>query len=162
MNRKSKLLIGAVIVAVLGVGTTFAIAQYPVGFHGHGGMSDGMGFRLGLFCGDGSHIDRMLERLEDRVKPTEARKAVFADFRTAAGTAADKVRGSCPIERPRNVPERLAMAEKRAEAALDALRTVRPAADKLYSALSDEQKAEMNGLRRHWRWAPRAPVEPNR
>jgi hypothetical protein len=50
MNRKSKLLIGAVIVAVLGVGTTFAIAQYRVGFHGHGGMSDGMGFRLGLFC----------------------------------------------------------------------------------------------------------------
>jgi len=162
MKRKSKFLIGGVLVAVLGVGTTFAIAQYRVGFHGHGGMSDGMSFRLGQFCGDGSHIDRMLERLEDRVKPTEAQKAVFADFRTAARTAADKVRGSCPIERPRNVPERLAMAEKRAEAALDALRTVRPAADKLYAALSDEQKAEMNGLRRHWRWAPRAPVEPNR
>ena len=41
MNRKSKLLMGGVMVAVLGVGTTFAIGQYRVGFHGHGGMSDG-------------------------------------------------------------------------------------------------------------------------
>jgi len=161
MNRKSKLLIGGLVAAVLGVGTTFAVAQYRMGLHAYGGMREGMGFRLGLFCGDGSHVDRMLERLEERVKPTEAQQGVFADFRTAAKTAADKVKASCPIERPRNVPERLAMAEKRAEAALDALRTVRPAADKLYAALSDEQKAEMNGLRRHWRWAPR-PTEPNR
>jgi len=43
------------------------------------------------------------------------------------------------------------MAEKRAEAALEALRTVRPAADKLYAVLSDEQKAELNG--------PAAPLE---
>jgi hypothetical protein len=48
-----------------------------------------------------SHIDRMLERLEDRVKPTKAQKAAFADFRTAAKIAADKVRASCPIEQPR-------------------------------------------------------------
>jgi len=43
------------------------------------------------------------------------------------------------------------MAEKRLEAALDAVRTVRPAADKLYAALTDEQKAEVNGMRRGWR-----------
>ena len=80
-------------------------------------------------------------------------KATFADLSIAAKAAVDKVRGSCPIKRPRNVPDRRAMAEKRAEAALDALRTVRPAADELCAALSDEQKAEMKGLRRHRRSA---------
>jgi hypothetical protein len=33
------------VVAVLGVGTTLAIAQYRMGFHGHGGVS----LRLGQF-----------------------------------------------------------------------------------------------------------------
>jgi hypothetical protein len=158
MNRTSKFLIGGLVVLVIGAGTTFAVAQYRMGFHGREGFRGG--FHLGMFCGDGSRIDRMLERLEERVKPTEAQKQVFADFKAAAKTAADKVRNACPIERPRNVPERLAMAEKRVEAALDALRTVRPAADKLYAALADEQKAELNGLRHRWSWPPKGAPEP--
>jgi LTXXQ motif family protein len=162
MSSKSKLLIGALVVAALGAATTLALAQYRMGYRGHEGMRGGMGLHLAMFCGDGSRVDRMLERLEERIKPTDAQKNMFAEFKTAAKTAVDKVKTSCPIERPRNVPERLAMAEKRAEAALDALRTVRPAADKLYAALSDEQKAELNGLRRHWRGPPDAAVEPKR
>ena len=59
---------------------------------------------------------------------------------------AEKVKAACPIEAPSNAPERLGMAEKRLEAALDAVRIVRP--DKLYAALSDEQKAEADGMRR--------------
>src|SRR5262249_61525555 len=62
MKRKSKLLIGGVMVAVLGVGTTFAIAQYSGGFQGHGGMSAGRPFLLVLFFGDGWHVDRALVR----------------------------------------------------------------------------------------------------
>jgi hypothetical protein len=89
-----------------------------------------------MFCGDGSRVDRMLDRVEELVKPTEAQKAVFADFKTAAKVAAEKVKSTCPIEAPRNIPERFGMAEKRLEAALDAVRTVRPAADKLYAALT--------------------------
>jgi hypothetical protein len=151
MNRKAKLLIGAIALVLLGLGATFAVAQYRMGIGGHYGAMGGMGFHLGMFCGDGSRADRILDRLEGRLQPTEAQKAVFADFKAAAKTAGEKVRSACPIERPRNVPERLAMAEKRAEAALDALRTLRPAADKLYAALSDEQKATINGLRRRWK-----------
>jgi hypothetical protein len=162
MSRKSKLLIGALVAVALGAATTLAVAQYHMGYRGHEGMRGGIGLHLGMFCGEGSRVDRVLERLEERVKPTDAQKPVFADFKAAAKTAADKVKAACPIERPRNVPERLAMAEKRAEAALDALRTVRPAADKLYAALSDEQKAELNGLRGRWRGAPEMGVEPKR
>ena len=96
-------------------------------------MRRGRGFQLGMFCGDGSRVDRMLDRVEELVKPTEAQKAVFADFKTAAKVAAEKVKSTCPIEAPRNIPERFGMAEKRLEAALDAVRTVRPAADKHYA-----------------------------
>ena len=81
------------------------------------------------------------------VKPTEGQKASFEEFRTAAKTAANKVKGACPIESPRNVTEQFGMAEKRLEAALEAIRIVRPAADKLYASLADEQKAVMNGMR---------------
>jgi LTXXQ motif family protein len=90
---------------------------------------------------------RMLEHLEERVKPTDGQKASFEEFKAAAKTAAGKVKTACPIESPRNVSERLGVAEKRLEAALDAVRTVRPAADKLYASLSDEQKAIVNGMR---------------
>ena len=149
MNRKSKILVASVGAVALGVGATLAVAQYGMGWRGHREMS-GTGFQFGKFCGDGSRVDRMLERLEERVKPTDAQKAAFADLKTAVKSAAEKVKSTCPIEAPRNVTERLGMAEKRLEAALDAVRTVRPAADRLYAALSDEQKAEVNGVRRGW------------
>jgi hypothetical protein len=148
MTRDSKLLIGGLLVVGLGCGVTFAVAQHHMGWRHHDGMRVGMGFGAVMFCGDGSRVDRMLDRLEERIKPTDAQKAVFTDFKTGAKTAADKIKGACPIERSRNLPERLAMAEKRLEAALDAVHSVRPAADKLYATLSDEQKATMNGLRR--------------
>jgi LTXXQ motif family protein len=157
MNRKTKLLISGLTAAALGVGATFAVAQYRMGMGGHRG---GMGFHLGMFCGDSSRADRMLDRLEGRLQPTDAQKAVFAEFKAAAKSAGEKVRSACQIEWPRNMPERLAMAEKRAEATIDALRIVRPAADKLYAALSDEQKATINGLRRRWGWS-HAQSEPS-
>jgi hypothetical protein len=147
MNRKSNLLIGGLVLVVIGAGTTFAVAEYGTGWRGHHERGH-RGFRLDMFCGDSEVVDRLLTRLEDRIKPTDAQKTVFADFKTAAKSAANKIKGACPIERPRNLPERFAMAEKRVEATLDAVRTIRPAADKLYAALSDEQKAQMNGLRR--------------
>jgi hypothetical protein len=165
MKRKSKLLIGGLVLMVIGAGTTFALAQYSTGWRGHGDTRGHKGFRLDMFCGDSEVVDRLLTRLEDRIKPTDAQKTVFADFKTAAKSAANKIKGACPIERPRNLPERFAMAEKRVEATLDAVRTVRPAADKLYAVLSDEQKAQMNGLRRgripHMMDRPAATPAPN-
>src|ERR1700682_782626 len=148
MDKKSKLLIAGLGVVVLVTGATFAAAQYGMGWRGgHGMRGEGRSFQMSMFCGDGSRVDRMLERLEEQVKPTEAQKATFAEFKAAAKTAADKVKGACPVEAARNVSERFGMAEKRLEAALDAVRTVRPAADKLYASLSDEQKATVNGMR---------------
>jgi hypothetical protein len=150
MTRKSKALIGCLILAGLGCGVTLAVAQHHMEWRHHDGMRGEMGFRAAMFCGDGARVDRLLDRLEERLKPTDAQRALFTEFKTGAKTAAEKIKSACPIERARNMPERLAMAEKRLEAALDAVHTVRPAADKLYASLSDEQKAAVNGLRRGW------------
>ena len=150
MTSKSRLLIGGLVGVGLGCGITFAVAQHHLGWRYHDEMRVEIGFGAAMFCGDGSRVERMLDRLEERIKPTEAQKAVFTDFKTGAKSAADKIKSACPIERPRNMPERLAMAERRLEAALDAVHSVRPAADKLYATLSDEQKAAVNGLRRGW------------
>lgn len=133
VDRKSKLLIAGLGAVALVTGATFAAAQYGMGWRGGHGMRGGS-FQMGMFCGDGSRADRMLERLEGRVKPTEAQKASFAEFKAAAKAAADKVREACPIEAPRNAPERFGMAEKRLEAALGAVRTVRPAVDNFMRA----------------------------
>ena len=146
MNGKSKLIIAGLGTVALAAGATFAAAQFGGGWRGHG-MRRGLAFQKGMFCGDGARVDRVLARLEEHVKPTEGQKASFEEFRTAAKTAANKVKGACPIESPRNVTEQFGMAEKRLEAALEAIRIVRPAADKLYASLADEQKAVMNGMR---------------
>jgi hypothetical protein len=146
MNRTSKFLAAGLGTLVFAAGATFAAAHYGMGWRAHG-MRQGGVLRIGIFCGDGQRVDRMLERLEERVKPTDGQKTSFEEFKAAAKTAANKVKTACPIESPRNVSERLGIAEKRLEAALDAVRTVRPAADKLYASLSDEQKAIVNGMR---------------
>jgi LTXXQ motif family protein len=147
MNRKSKFVIAGLGVVALAAGGTFAAAQFGGGWRGHGMRRGGLDFHMGMFCGDGSRVDRMLTRFEEQVKPTEGQKASFDEFKAVAKTAADKVKSACPIEAARNVPEQFGMAEKRLEAALDAVRTIRPAADKLYASLSDEQKAAVNGMR---------------
>jgi LTXXQ motif family protein len=147
MNRKSKFVIAGLSMVALAAGATLAAAQFGGGWHGHGMRRGGPSFDIGMFCGSGQRADRILDRLEERIKPTEGQKASFDEFRAAAKTAADKVKGACPIEQPRNVTEQLSMGEKRLEAALDAIRTVRPAAEKLYASLSDDQKAAVNGMR---------------
>ena len=130
-----------------GTGATLAVAQYGIGWRGHHDMTGGRGFQLGMFCGDGSRVERMLERVEERVKPTEAEKAVFADFRAAAKAAAEKVKSTCPIEAPRIYRSgsgwpRNALKPHWMQSARCVLQP-----GKLYAALTDEQKAEVNGMR---------------
>ena len=147
MNRKSKLVVAGLGAVALAAGATFAAAQYVKGWRVHGMHRAGLSFGIGISCGDGPRADRMLERLEQRIKPTDGQKASFEEFKVAAKTAAEKVKSGCPIEQARNMPEQFGIAEKRLEAELAAVRTLRPAAEKLYASLSDEQKADVNGMR---------------
>ena len=67
--------------------------------------------------------------------------------------SAEALAGACPGDVPRSSTERLGFMEKRMEAMLQAIKTVRPAFDALYAALSDEQKARLDSAGpRRWGW----------
>jgi LTXXQ motif family protein len=102
-------------------------------------MCDRQGGRFG---------DRMLERLERATQPTAEQKPKFDQLKEAATKAAAIVKAACPSEPSFTPTGRLASAEKRLTAMLEAIRTVRPAMDAYYNSLSDEQKARLSMSRR--------------
>jgi hypothetical protein len=166
------MLLGSVALAALSLGAAGAIARHGSdgwgqhrGGHQGGFFGGGMG-RMGMLCREGraaEMADHMLVRIEHKVKPTEAQKAVFEELKTAARSAVTKAQAGCPVKAavepakegtppPRPSPiERLANAEAMTAATLEAIKTVRPAAEKFYAALSDEQKAAINE-RRGGKW----------
>jgi LTXXQ motif family protein len=160
MTRNRKLLIGGLaLVAVVG-GVAAASAHRHGGWGQRGGMErGGMGGLTGLAGGGcrgepGEIADTMMVRLEYKVKPTDAQKPAFEELKAAARAAAVKAKAGCPAEPARSADgarqarlaptERLAMIEKGLEARLEAVRTVRPAADKFYASLSEEQKTALS------------------
>ena len=147
MNRKSKLVVAGLGAVALAAGATFAAAQYGKGWRGHGMHRAGLSFRIGISCGDGPHADRMLERLEQRIKPTDEQKASFKEFRVAAKTAAEKVKSGCPVEQAQNM--RNSSVWRRNGLRPNSQR-FEPSAPqpKSSSELSDEQKAGVNGCER--------------
>jgi hypothetical protein len=118
------------------------------------------------FCAPqgGRFADAMLERLERATRPTPEQQPLFDQLTDAAGKAAAIIRAACPAEISVTPPGRLAAAEKRLAAMLEAVRAVRPAMEAYYNALSDEQKArlylsrrgmEPMGERNEWRGGER-------
>ncbi|MCK9916547.1 Spy/CpxP family protein refolding chaperone [Microbacteriaceae bacterium K1510] len=122
---------------------------------GPGMMGGGGGRGMGWMCspqGAGLAEWRM-ERIEELVKPTETQRKALDDLRTASSKAAESVKAACPTEWPASAPARLELMEKRMEAMLTAVKTVRPAFDAFYATLSDEQKTRLNsGGPRRWGW----------
>jgi hypothetical protein len=165
MTRKGKfVLAGLAAVAVVGAAAgAMADRGHYWGGAGKGRHHFGNGGIMGLSFGGpnyrvcrgepGEMTDHMLVRIEHRLKPTDDQKAAFEEFKTAARSAADKLREACPQkpentadgERQKRTPiERLAFAQTGLETSLEALKQFRPAAEKFYATLSDEQKAKLN------------------
>ena len=101
------------------------------------------------FCDERSPgvTDLPIDRIAQAVQPTPAQRAALDELRDASARAAD---GSRPIARASQslTPTgRVEAMEKRLQATLAAVRTVRPALTKFYDSLSDEQKARFNSLR---------------
>jgi hypothetical protein len=190
MTRNRKFIVAGLALAGIGVAAAGAFAERggPWEHHGrrgHGG--EGMAFGpMGGFCrGDGAEMaDHLLVHIDHKVKPTDAQKAAYEDLKTATRAAAEKMKAGCPqvasADAPKDRPmpaqspiEQLDRAQARLEASLDAIKTVRPAAEKFYASLSDEQKAALQEHRGHgWRHRgddegpdtappPLAPAQPH-
>jgi hypothetical protein len=94
-----------------------------------------------------------MERIERLISPNEAQRAALNELRTASAKAAETVAAACPREVPASASARLEIMEKRLDAMLLAIKTVRPAFDAFYATLTDEQKARINtGGPRRWGW----------
>ena len=108
-------------------------------------------FGMANFCGpDGGRMGEMLiERVERATQPTAEQRAGFDKLKEAAGKAGEIMRSACTTERPVTPTGRLAAAEKRLAAMLEAVRTVRPAMDAYYNSLTDEQKARLTLAQPH-------------
>ena len=96
----------------------------------------------------GRFSERMIERIERATQPTAEQKPKFDALKEASTKAAGIVKAACPAEPSLTPTGRLANAEKRLTAMLEAVRTVRPAMDAYFNSLSDEQKARLYGSRR--------------
>jgi hypothetical protein len=119
------------------------------GMMGRGGMMQPFG--MAHFCGPngGRMGEFMIGRIERVTQPTAEQRAGFDKLKEAIAKAGETMRGACITERPVTPTGRLAAAEKRLAAMLDAVRTVRPALDAYYNSLTDEQKARLTLAQPH-------------
>lgn len=180
MTRNGKIFAGLAAAGVLLAGSAAAIANRHGGWHhrGHHGMGGAMmGLPFGGRVCSGNlaeKVDYMAVRIEHRVKPTDAQKPAFEELKTAMKAAAGKVAAACPAQpaamadgqgpagKPaaKELPARLAETETQLAAALDAVRTVRPVAEKFYASLDEAQKKAVSEMGRgggrkwghHHRW----------
>jgi LTXXQ motif family protein len=87
-----------------------------------------------------------IEQVVDAVRPSDEQRALLDDLKNAAKRAADAFRNACPTVVPMTPIGRLQAMIGRLLATLDALQIVRPALEKFYDSLSDEQKARFNAM----------------
>ena len=90
--------------------------------------------------------DWPIERIAQTVNPDENQRAALNELRDAAARAVEQMRSACPDDLPSTPAGRMAAMRQRLEAMRAAVQIVRPALEKFYKSLSDEQKARFNAL----------------
>lgn len=129
---------------------------YGPGTHGWGrdmmgsGMMMGPGFMgrggLGGMCSPAAagFSGWRIDRLDQVIKPTDAQRAKFDELKAASDKASEALRLACPSEVRATAVGRMEFMEKRMEAMLQSIKTMRPAFDAFYATLSDEQKSRLD------------------
>jgi hypothetical protein len=88
--------------------------------------------------------DWPIEQIGKTVEPNETQQAALNDLKDAAAKALEQLQSACPTDLPTTPTGRLAATRNRVEAMLLALGVVRPALERFYGTLGDEQKARFN------------------
>src|SRR6188474_2415540 len=134
-------------VCALAILSLTAVAQAQPADRGRGDR-DGRAYMMGPGMMDRGQFGRMCSpraagfaewrvgRLERVVKPTDAQRAKFDEFKAASSKAAEAMRAACPADAPTSMVGRVEAMEKRLEAMLQAVKTVRPAFEAFYATLS--------------------------
>jgi hypothetical protein len=155
-------LVGALAFALFASMTPGAAQPGPggPGFWGPGMMGPGMmGSRMwgrgGFMCDlrGAGFAEWRIARIERAIQLNDVQRKALDELKAASTKAAQTMQAACPTEFPATVPARLEAMEKRMEAMLQAIKTVRPAFDAFYATLDDQQKARLSEAGpRGWRW----------
>ena len=122
-----------------------------IGGHRWGGRG-GQARAFEHICGEerGERLDQMIGFIETFVDFTPEQAGAWQGLVDALRNGSDTVGESCasltPLPADATAPERLAQIELVATTGLDVLREVRPAFDRLYAVLDDDQKEALDGL----------------
>jgi hypothetical protein len=110
--------------------------------------TNGPGRRAAEVCSNQAPelTDWPIERISEVVQPTDAQRAALDELRAASAKAIDILKSGCPQDLPSIPTGRLAAMESRLQVMLAAVQTVRPALERFYQSLSDEQKARFNAI----------------
>jgi hypothetical protein len=163
-----RFMIHASLLAALAVAETANAQPFGVGMRGWGSGQDVMGpgtmmdpgimryGRIDLMCSPAAagFVGWRIDRLEQSLKTTEAQREKFNELKVASNKAAEAMRVACPTTTSATAPGRMGAMEKRLDAMLQAVKTIRPPLEAFYATLSDEQKARLDGLpgrMRFWR-----------
>ena len=90
--------------------------------------------------------DSPIGRISEIVQPTDAQRPALDELRAANAQAIDILKAGCPNHLPSTPTGRLAAMESRLQVMLQAVDTVRPALNRFYQSLNDEQKARFNAM----------------
>jgi len=90
--------------------------------------------------------DWPIERISEVVQPTDAQRQALDELRAASAKAIEILQSGCPKDLPSISTGRLSAMEGRLQVMLAAVQTVRPALERFYRSLSDEQKARFNAI----------------
>ena len=90
--------------------------------------------------------DWPIERITEIVQPTDAQRPALDDLKAASAKAIEILKSACPKDLPSIPTGRLAALETRLQVMLAAVQTVRPALERFYQSLGDEQKARFNAI----------------
>lgn len=103
--------------------------------------------------------DFPIERITQQVDPDQNQQALLDDLKAGTAEAVRILQAACPSELPSTPTGRLAAIRARVETMLQAVQVVRPALDRFYRSLSDEQKERFNALDQSKETSGRQPLE---
>jgi LTXXQ motif family protein len=101
------------------------------------------------FCrGDRGPVlsEQSIRRIEQAVHPTESQRGALDDLQHASSKAIGTLQSACPRGIPTTPLARLEVLAKRLGAMAEAVKTMRPAMEHLYSLLGDMQRARFDAI----------------
>jgi hypothetical protein len=107
--------------------------------------------RYSEYCGEDSRdvAGVPVDEIQQALNPTDEQRAALDELGNASVQAAQLVKSSCPTDVSLTPIGRIDAMQQRVQAMLNGVKVVRPALEKFYNMLTDEQKARFNALGRN-------------